>query len=117
MTAATDTAPGATSPLSATYYANDMAKTLTQTVTDPQGATATKETSYTLDATGRIDTVTNKTNGTQTSLMRYRFSDGSDSPTSIQTATNTGTTWATTRYLTIPGIGMAGSVDATGRPS
>jgi hypothetical protein len=60
-TPAADTAPGAAGPLAATYYANDMVKSLTQTVDDAAGGTIAKETSYGLDPTGRIDTITNTT--------------------------------------------------------
>lgn len=108
-----DTAPGATGPLTATYYANDMVKTLTQTVDNGQGATATRETSYGLDPSGRINTVTNKTGGTEIGQLRYRFSDESDVPTSIQTTTDGGTTWSTTRYVSAPGLGLVASVTGT----
>jgi RHS repeat-associated protein len=109
-TPAADTAPGAAGPLAATYYANDMVKSLTQTVDDAAGGTIAKETSYGLDPTGRIDTITNTTEGAETTRMRYRFSDQSDTPTSIQTSTDAGANWTTTRYITVPGIGMVASM-------
>lgn len=109
-TPAADTAPGATSPLSAAYHANDMIKTLTQTVTDSTGASIDQRVDYTLDATGRINTITNQTNGTETSRLRYRFSDHSDVPTTIRESGDSGATWTTTRYLSIPGMALAASV-------
>ena len=111
---AADTAPGATSTLRATYFANDMVKTLAQTVDNGAGGIVAKESNYLLDPHGRIDTITNKTNSSETNRLRYRFSDGSDSPSSIQTSTNAGADWTTTRYLTVAGLGMIGAVGVGG---
>lgn len=86
-----------------------MVRSLTQTVDNGSGGTATHETSYGLDSAGRVDTVTNTSDGTETTRLRYRFSDPSDSPTSIQSSSDGGASWASTRYLTIPGLGMIGS--------
>lgn len=105
-----DTAAGGIGSLTATYQVNDMIKTLTQNVDDGNGGTIARGTSYALDPTGRINIVTNTTAGTETNRLRYRFSDASDSPTSIQTSTDAGTTWNTTRYVLIPGLGMVASV-------
>lgn len=107
---AIDTAPGATGALTASYHVNDMVETLTQDVADPNTGTTSRETSYELDPTDRIHTVRNKTAGDETSRLRYRFTNASDSPTSIQSSTDAGATWTTTRYLVVPGLGMAGSV-------
>lgn len=106
---AADTAAGAASDLALSYYANDMVKSMTQSVDNGTGGTIAKETSYALDATGRIDSLTNRTGSTEDSRLRYRFSDSSDAPSSIQTSTDAGSTWTTTRYLALPGMGMVGT--------
>jgi RHS repeat-associated protein len=111
-TPAADTTPDATGPLSAAYHANDMIKSLTQTVSDGAGGTLVNHVDYSLDATGRINTITSQTNGAETRRLRYRYSDSNDSPSSIRETTDGGATWTTIRYLTIPGIGMAASVTA-----
>lgn len=105
---AVDTAAGAQSPLSARYYANDMVRSLNQTVDDGNGGSTEQQTNYGLDPTGRINTITNKTVGTETSTLHYSFSDDTDAPTRIDTTTPAGS--SSTRYLTLPGIGMIGSV-------
>jgi RHS repeat-associated protein len=111
-TPAADTAPGGLSDLTSAYYANDMIKDLTQTVDDGTGGNLVKNTNYKLDPTGRISQIVNMSSGTETNRLRYRFSDGSDSPTSIQTSTDGGASWTgITRYLTLPGLGMVESVE------
>ena len=107
---ASDTAAGAAGNLRLSYYADDMIKSMQQTIDDGNGGTLDKQIAYGLDATGRISTVTSSTAGIEESRLRYRFSDGSDAPSSIQASTDAGTTWSTTRYLFVPGIGMVGSV-------
>ena len=42
--------------------------------------------------------------------MRYRFSDDSDAPSSIDTSTDGGTTRSAARYVTVPGLGIVESV-------
>ncbi|MGK2876902.1 MAG: DNRLRE domain-containing protein [Nocardioides sp.] len=103
-----------TGNLGVTYYADDMVKTLTQDVDNGSGGSTTKEASYTLDSTGRIAAIVNKTDGTETTRVRYRFTGTGDSPTNIQTSEDGGNAWVNTRYLTLPGIGMIGSADASG---
>ncbi|WP_406030281.1 DNRLRE domain-containing protein [Nocardioides sp. NBC_00163] len=126
---AADTSNGSdvsVSPLSVTYYANDMAKSLTQTVqtagtdTDGDGVTDTgptqvaKTTRYGLDPTGRINTITNTTAGAETSREQFVFAAGGDSPRVVRTSTNAGTNWSTTRYVSIGTAGMVASItDAT----
>lgn len=109
-TPAADTAPGGVGPLTMTYFADDMVKSLTQVVDDGQGGTLEKASSYQLDPMGRINTITNQASGAETSRLKYRFSDNTDAPATIQTSTDTGASWTTTRYLSIPGLGMAGSI-------
>ncbi|KAB2813059.1 hypothetical protein F9L07_15300 [Pimelobacter simplex] len=108
---AADTAPGAVGPLSVAYDVNDMVKKVTQTVDDGNAGTLTRETSYELDPQGRINLVTERSDAAETSRARYRFADSSDAPTSIQTSTDAGTTWNTTRYVVLPGLGMVASHD------
>lgn len=98
------------SPLSISYYANDMAKSLTQTVSSPSGTAETNSVAYTLDATGRINGLTDSTNEAQTSQTTYVFGDDSDSPSAVSTSTDGGLTWSTTGYLSVPGAGMAASL-------
>lgn len=81
-----------------------------QAVDNGAGGSVTKATSYGLDPTGRINTITNTTAGTETNRLRYRFPGSSDSPSRIDTSSDAGSTWASTRYLQLPGLGMAGAV-------
>ena len=111
-TPADDTAPGAAGPLTATYQVNDMVKKLTQSIDDGLGGTNNRETSYELDPQGRINTITSKTDATETDRLRYRFADGSDVPTSIQKSSDAGATWNSTRYVAIPEVGMVASHEA-----
>jgi RHS repeat-associated protein len=113
-TPAVDTAAGGLSDLTASYYASDMVKSLSQTVDNGTGGSTVKDTSYTLDATGRIATIVNKTDGAETDRLRYRFAGGSDSPSSIQTSIDDGATWgSSTRYVTVPGLGQVAAVIGT----
>jgi len=106
-----DTAAGGISDLTASYYANDMVKSLNQTVDDGSGGSIVKNSTYLVDPTGRINTVINKTSGTETNRFRYRFAGGSDAPASIQTSNDGGSSWiTTTRYINIPGMGMVASI-------
>ena len=113
-TPASDTAAGATGQLNATYYVNDMVKHLDQTVDNGAGGSNTLTNDYGLDPTGRVNQITSTVNGTETQRLRYRFSDNSDSPTNIQASADGGTTWTTTRYLTVPGLGMIAADDSQG---
>jgi RHS repeat-associated protein len=109
---AADTVSEAAGPLTANYYANDMVKSLTQAVSDGLGGTVTNQASYSLDSTGRVSSISTSVDGAETSRLRYRFSDSSDVPTSTQVSSDAGATWATTRYLGLPSLGMVGSVTA-----
>lgn len=106
-----DTASGGAGPLSATYYVNDMVNTLRQTLDKGANGTFTLETAYGLDPLGRVNTVTKTIAGTESERLRYRSSDTSDAPTSIQVFADAGHTRATTRFLIVPGLGMIGSID------
>lgn len=108
-----DTAPGATGDMNLTYDANDMVKSMQQPVDDGNGGNVVKKADYGLDATGRIDTISNSTAVSETNRLRYRFSDESDSPSSIQTSTDAGATWTVTRYVNVPGLGMVGAIGGT----
>lgn len=107
---AVDTEPGGVSPLTATYHEDDMVASLEQTVDDGAGGSERKAVNYTLDPSGRIDALTSTIDGGETSRVRYRFSDELDSPSSIQTSTDYGLTWTSTRYLKVAGLGMVASV-------
>lgn len=109
-TPAADTASGATGALTATYYPNDMIASLSQPVDDGAGGSTTKATTYSLDATGRVTSLANSTGGTEISRLRYRFAAPGDAPTSVDTSTNAGNTWTSTRYLQLPGLGMVAAV-------
>ena len=109
---AADTAPGGVSALGSTYFANDMVASLSQSLDNGQGGSVEKQASYQLDPSGRINMVTNKTDGLETNRLRYRFAGTSDSPASIQSSTDAGASWTSTRYVSVPGVGMTGT--ATG---
>ena len=47
--------------LTTTYYPNDMVASLTQPVDNGAGAAVTKTNTYSLDPSGRIDTITTTT--------------------------------------------------------
>jgi len=100
------------------YYANDMAASLTQTITGPDGVGEPDQNSFGLDATGRISQVTTSSNGVEKTKETYEFGDGSDSPTAISTVTDAtgGQAAATslTRYVTFGSLGMVASLDSAG---
>ncbi len=102
-----DTANPSGGGLEVSYFANGMVKSLGQSTAD--GATSSRV-DYQLDATGRIDAVVEMANGVESARLRYRFSAPLDSPTSIQRSEDGGTSWITTRYVSIPGIGMVSSI-------
>ena len=90
-------ATGGTAAVTAGYYANDMAQSLTQS-----GRTR----AYTLDPTGnRIWSITDTAGPTLTN----HYTDGGDSPA----WTETGTTGAFTRYLPDPDGGLAATITHT----
>jgi RHS repeat-associated protein len=103
-----DTTANASGTLTATYHADDMVASLSQAVASGTG-TEVDATSYRLDPTERIDSIINTTNGTETNRYRYRFADGSDSPVAIDSSTDGGVAWTTTRYVAVPGVGMVAS--------
>lgn len=105
-----DTASGAMTDLVAAYHANDMVATLSQTMENGQGGSVTESRAYGLDPTGRINTVRGEEGGVETSRLRYRFASEVDTPTIVDESTDGGATWASTRYVTIPGLGMAAVV-------
>ena len=109
--------PGA-SALAVGYYANDMAASLTQTVTNASGAAEVDKDAYGLDGSGRIDHITSTANGSEVRAQTYEFGDDSDAPTAIATHTDavgsTAASNATTRYITLGGLGMVASADASG---
>lgn len=114
-TPATDTniaGQAGASALTAAYYANDMVKTLTQTVPDNTGGTVVKQNNYTLDPAGRITDINTTSTAGDTSHTQYRYSNDSDSPTQVfnHSSANGTTADTTTRYLQIPGLGMVASV-------
>lgn len=111
---AADTAAGGLGALTAAYHANDMVAALTQTVGDGAGGTDVKQNSYGLDPAGRINAVTTTVDGSETTRLRYRFADHGDAPVSIQSSSNGGSTWSSTRYVTVPGMGMAATVAGNG---
>ena len=108
-TPAADTAAGAMGALTTTYYPNDMVASLTQPVDNGAGAAVTKTNTYSLDPSGRIDTITTTTGGTETQRLQYRFSAGNDVPTSIRASSDAGVNWSVTRNIQIPVLGMLGS--------
>ncbi|MEI2810287.1 MAG: RHS repeat-associated core domain-containing protein [Nocardioides sp.] len=95
--------------LTTTYYPNDMVASLTQPVDNGAGAAVTKTNTYSLDPSGRIDTITTTTGGTETQRLQYRFSAGNDVPTSIRASSDAGVNWSVTRNIQIPVLGMLGS--------
>jgi len=98
------------SAVTATYHIDDMVASLTQTLPDSTGALHTTTTSYGLDPSERINTITTTTDGVETQRERYRFAGESDSPAVIDTSTDGGATWKSTRYVTLPGLGAVATV-------
>lgn len=98
------------SDVTATYHADDMVASLTQTLPDDTGALHTTTTGYGLDPAERVDTVSTATNGTETQRLRYRYSGEADSPAVVDTSTDGGASWISTRYIAVPGMGVAASV-------
>lgn len=106
---AIDTAGEASGSLDVGYRANDMVGTLTQHASPATGGD-TNSTSYALDPASRVSAITYVTNGSEVKRLRYRYADGGDSPASVETSSDAGTTWVVTRYLKVPGLGLAGEI-------
>lgn len=102
-----DGGPVAAGPVAANYHANDMIATLAQAVPNGSGGTNNLSKSYGLDPQGRIHSITTTTNASETNRIRYRFADGSDNPARVEESNNAGASWTSTRYVSLPGIGMA----------
>lgn len=100
-----DTGPGAASNMTATYHANNMVASVAQDVTNGGGIDSTVKT-FELDPTERINRITASEGGTEVRRSRYRFSSESDSPASIDTSVDGGSTWQSTRYVTATDLGM-----------
>lgn len=112
---ASDTAPGGTNDLTASFYANDMVKSLTQNFANGSGGNTTKGMDYILDPIGRIGQIVNSADGAESGRVRYRFSNQGDSPTSIQTSTDGGATFGqSTRYIQLPGLSLSAIVNPGG---
>jgi YD repeat-containing protein len=113
--AATDT--GA-SPLRVTYYADDMAASLAQTITGADGTPETNKNAFAVDATGRINQITTTSNGAEKTKETYEFGDDSGSPTAISTYTDATTdrdaTTTLTRFVILGDLGMIASVNSNG---
>ena len=108
-----DIGPGAVSALGVSYFANDMVESLTQDVDNGMGGTNQRRISYVLEPIDRIGSIINASNDVEGSRLRYRYSDDSDSPTSVQSSIDGGDTWTSTRYVTLPDLGMVASVSGT----
>jgi RHS repeat-associated protein len=108
-----DTAPGADGDLTATFHADDMIASLSQTFYDGAGGNNNTTTIYDLDPTERVNTITKKINGTETDRVRYRFGNSSDSPSVVETSTDAGESWTATRYVSVLGLGMVASTTGT----
>ncbi|MGH3811611.1 MAG: RHS repeat-associated core domain-containing protein [Pseudonocardiaceae bacterium] len=110
---AIDAAQDATGPLTATYYANDMVASLSQSTETESGPVESKM-EYGLDPAERIHTIVTNENGAESARVRYNFSDSTDSPSTVETSLDGGASWAWERYLTVPGLGMAMSTVQNG---
>ncbi|HEX2895379.1 MAG TPA: hypothetical protein VHO29_15370 [Marmoricola sp.] len=108
-TAQEDAGINATSALTTTYHADDMVATLSQNLRNGSGGSDAVTMSYGLDPMERVNTVTTSVNGAETKRLRYRFAGDGDAPASVDVSTNGGTSWTTTRYITVPGLGTVAS--------
>ncbi|MET8522728.1 RHS repeat-associated core domain-containing protein [Nocardioides sp. NPDC004968] len=108
---------GGSGPLQVTYHANDMVKSMTQqfqsTAADGTVTTRTDGRDYTLDPAGRVTTVASTIDGQEASRVRYEYPGSGDIPSYISTTTDGGESWASQRYVTVPGVGNVAEVSAT----
>lgn len=102
----TDTSAGAAGALTATYHANDSVASLSQSVTRVGGGSDADALTYSLDPAERTNTIIATTNGTESSRLHYRFADSSDSPAAVDSSSNGGASWTTTRNVSAPMLGM-----------
>lgn len=101
-----DAGPSAAGALTATYHADDMVASLGQEVANGSGGADSRIKTYAIDPIERVNAITSKKAGVETERLRYRFSEDSDSPSAIDTSTDGGATWTTTRYVSLPSIGL-----------
>jgi len=85
-----------------------MVSSLTQSVYAGSGTSAMAM-AYALDPASRVKSATTTVNGSETNRLRYRYADGTDAPSSIDSSTDGGVTWTTTRYIKVPDIGLVSS--------
>lgn len=105
-----DTVASASTDLLATYGADDMVASLTQSYSNTSGGQDSKSILYRTDPSGRISSATTSTNATEVSRERDRYPSGAgDSPSVIETSTNGGASWVATRYVSLPDVGLVAS--------
>lgn len=102
----------APSPLSLTYAADDMVKSMTQTAnTGWWGATEKWTTNYTLDPARRVKQITRALNTNPTSTTTtYRYAGAADAPAGVETMRTGNTIPEKTRYISVPTLGMAATI-------
>ena len=101
---------GGLGALTTTYHADDMVASLSQSIPGAGGTPTTSAKAYTVDPEGRIDSITHTVGGAETQRQKLRFGDNTDMPTTSATSTDAGATWATSRNLRLPELGMVGSI-------
>ena len=109
------------SNLTVAYYANDVVRSLTQTVPDDESGTVAIKQEFTLDALDRISTTKGYTAGVQLSESTAKYAGSGDGPawTASKTRPNASAGWTTTWTRNIGdlggGLGILQSSDGTNR--
>lgn len=112
VTPQSDAGPKAAGNLYATYHPSDMIASMSQSVTTIGGGSESRSVLYDLDPEQRVGEVRNKTNGIEIDRMRYVYGGSQDSPVAVLVSSNGGDTWATTRNVSIPDVGLVATVEA-----
>ncbi len=95
------------------YFANDMAKSVSQVSGSGAGA-VTSTSTYELDPSSRVQLTTESVAGSETRRSLYRYSGETDAPSSVRTSNDRGATWRTTRYVSIDPLGLAATIEDGG---
>lgn len=106
-----DAGTDAAGDLVASYHVSDQVASLNQSVY-VGGTTRARTMTFELDPADRINSIVSTENGIETRRLRYRYAGDDDMPAIIDTSTDAGNTWNSTRYVIVPVIGMAASSDA-----
>jgi len=95
------------------YNPDDMVASIVLDQVDGSAGVATVRTEYNADPDGRVASTVTTADAVETERTRTRYEDATDEPLATETSTNGGLSWQSTKFVSVPGLGMAGSISDT----